>query len=349
MALYVMVQERGRRRHRIERVIRDRTNPLDFMDEDELVSRFRLNRQCILYLCENLRIDLERPTERSMALPVSLQILIALRFYAKGNFQSETGDTLNVGRMSVSRSTHDVTNSIIRRLSSRYIKFPRNPLAQNATKAAFHEIAAFPHILGVIDGSLIPIKPPSEAENTFVCRKGYHALNIQGIVDSSLKFINIVSKWPGNTHDAFVWNFSKVSTDFETGVLNRGWLLGDSAYPLKPWLLTPVLNPNTESEQNYNRAHKKTRAVVERAFGLWKSRFRCLHKSGGHLMYTPDKCSRIITATAVLHNICIARNVPYPEEELVVDYAGDDEQDANIDINAAGYQARLNLIENVFS
>ena len=66
-------------------------------------------------------------------------------------------------------------------------------------------------------------------------------------------------------------------------------------------------------------------------------------------MYTPDKCSRIITATAVLHNICIARNVPYPEEELVVDYAGDDEQDANIDINAAGYQARLNLIENVFS
>ena len=149
--------------------------------------------------------------------------------------------------------------------------------------------------------------------------------------------------------DAFVWNFSKVSTDFETGVLNRGWLLGDSAYPLKPWLLTPVLNPNTESEQNYNQAHKKTRAVVERAFGLWKSRFRCLHKSGGHLMYTPDKCSRIITATAVLHNICIARNVPYPEEEQVVDYAGDDEQDANIDINAAGYQARLNLIENVFS
>ena len=115
MALYVMVQERARRRHRIERVIRDRTNLLDFMDEDELMSRFRLNRQCILYLCENLRIDLERSTERSLALPASLQILIAPRFYAKGNFQSEIGDTLNVGRMSVSRSTHDVTNSIIRR------------------------------------------------------------------------------------------------------------------------------------------------------------------------------------------------------------------------------------------
>ena len=155
-------------------------------------------------LCEKLHIDLERPAERSMALPGSLQILIKLRFYAKWNFQSETGDTLNVGRSSECRSTHDVTNSIIRRLSSRYIKFPRNPLAQNA-------------------------------------------LNIQGIVDSSLKFINIVSKWLANTQDAFVWNFSKVSTDFETGILNRGWLLGDRAYPLKPWLLTPVLNPNTES------------------------------------------------------------------------------------------------------
>ena len=114
-----------------------------------------------------------------------------------------------------------------------------------------------------------------------------------------------------------------------------------------------AFNPSFKSEHRIIKtlqpSLQKDKAVVERALGLWKNRFRCLHKSVGHLLYTADKCSHIITATAVLHNICIARNVPYPEEELAEDYAGDDEQDANIDINAVGYQARLNLIEDVFS
>ena len=66
-------------------------------------------------------------------------------------------------------------------------------------------------------------------------------------------------------------------------------------------------------------------------------------------MYTPDKCSSIITSTVVLHNICIALNVPYHEESLVEYNAGDDEQDAYIDVNAAGYQVKLIPIKNVIS
>ena len=79
-------------------------------------------------------------------------------------------------------------------------------------------------------------------------------------------------KFPGSVHDVFIVNKSELSYHLEnTGV--DGWLLGDSVYPLKKFLMTPKLNPSAFAEQRYNRAHSKTRVVVERAFGVCKSGF----------------------------------------------------------------------------
>ena len=55
---------------------------------------------------------------------------------------------------------------------------------------------------------------------------------------------------------------------------NIGQLIGDSGFPLRPYLLTPVMHPNYEAERIYNNKHSKTRVVVEKAFGHLKSRFR---------------------------------------------------------------------------
>jgi len=94
--------------------------------------------------------------------------------------------------------------------------------------------------------------------------------------------------------------------------------VGDSGYPLEPWLMTPVAAPTTPSEIAYNRRHCRTRVVIERCFGLWKSRFRCLDKSGGTLLYTAEKACRLVIATAVLHNFCISRQIPAEVDEAVV-------------------------------
>ncbi|XP_069089276.1 uncharacterized protein [Pleurodeles waltl] len=78
---------------------------------------------------------------------------------------------------------------------------------------------------------------------------------------------------------------------------------GDSAYSLRPWILTPYPTPGNLNERRYNIAHQRTRAVIERTFGLLKSRFRYLHKSGGALQYAPETACKIVATCAILHNI----------------------------------------------
>ena len=58
------------------------------------------------------------------------------------------------------------------------------------------------------------------------------------------------------------------------GLQDGEWIQGDSGYPLKEWLMTPINNPRNRHEENYNRSHCRTRNVVERAFGVFKARFK---------------------------------------------------------------------------
>ena len=87
------------------------------------------------------------------------------------------------------------------------------------------------------------------------------------------RFTNLVCRWPGSVHDSFILSQSGLSTKLENKNY-AGWLLGDSGYGLKPWLMTPIRHPTTPQESAYNRAQAKTRVVIERVFAVLKSRFR---------------------------------------------------------------------------
>lgn len=71
-------------------------------------------------------------------------------------------------------------------------------------------------------------------------------------------------------------------------------LLGDSGYPLRLWLMTPIINAREGSpEAAYNNNHRRCRSLIERCNGLLKMRFRCLLKHRA-LHYTPPVASKII-------------------------------------------------------
>ena len=38
--------------------------------------------------------------------------------------------------------------------------------------------------------------------------------------------MNVVARWPGSSHDAFIWDNSLVYDEFREGRMPSGWLLG---------------------------------------------------------------------------------------------------------------------------
>ncbi|KAJ8961622.1 hypothetical protein NQ314_005901 [Rhamnusium bicolor] len=84
-----------------------------------------------------------------------------------------------------------------------------------------------------------------------------------------------MSRYPGSVHDSAVWMTSQIRNHLVENYQNRdrySWLLGDSGYPLEPWLINAVHGHDlNEHELNFNRAVLSTRNVSERLNGVLKS------------------------------------------------------------------------------
>lgn len=116
------------------------------------------------------------------------------------------------------------------------------------------DIAGFPGVVDVIDGTHVRIIAPSEDEAVFMNRKRFHSINVQIVFKADYKILDIVAKRPGSTHDARMLSESGLR-QLSGGhyVPANCYLLWDSGYPCKPWLLTPYPQPRQGTQINYNR------------------------------------------------------------------------------------------------
>lgn len=281
MALMLLLEEENRRALRRARVFLPRTNPLESYSDEKLLRRFRMPRHVLLEVIDLIKDDLEPPTSRSQSIPASLQCLCALRFFATGQLQDDSADVFGFSQPTISKIVKSVAAALASKAKD-VIRFPKSVARQREIKEGFfdEERCRIPNVIGLIDGSLIGIKTPSTDEESFVSRKGGHAINVQGICDHQMKFTNVVVKWPGSTHDAFMWNNCALKNEFENGDIHGGLLLGDSAYPLRPWLLRPIQTTANDAEESFNVHHRRMRQKIENCFCRWKMRWLCIHKYG---------------------------------------------------------------------
>lgn len=188
-----------------------------------------------------------------------------------------------------------------------YIKWPQVHEIHNIQQE-FAAISNFPGVVGVIDGCHIPISAPTEHPNSYINRKGFHSILLQGICNSKMKFIDVFTGICGSVHDARVWQLSDIKNmieeDIERYFPQNSHLLADSAYPLSHYMLTPYRDNGhlNNIQHNYNTQLSKTRVIIERTFGMLKGRFRKLKYV---YMYNTEMIPLVILACCILHNICI--------------------------------------------
>ncbi|CAC5410216.1 unnamed protein product [Mytilus coruscus] len=118
---------------------------------------------------------------------------------------------------------------------------------------------------------------------------------------------HVFTDYPGSCHDARVLRQSDLwEHAFEfCGMANH--IIGDGAYPVRKWLLTPYRDNGqlTQQQKKFNHYLSVNRVVIERAFGLLKGRFR-------RLLYLDtseiETAVNVIMTSCILHNICLLNN-----------------------------------------
>ncbi|KAJ3669911.1 hypothetical protein LUZ60_010235 [Juncus effusus] len=294
-------------------------------EEDEAFRFFfRVSKRTFEYICSLVREDLiSRPPSgliniEGRLLSVEKQVAIAMRRLASGDSQVSVGAAFGVGQSTVSQVTWRFIESMEDR-SKHHLKWP-DPSELEQIKSQFESKFGIPNCCGAIDTTHIIMTLPAveSSEDWFDTERNY-SMFLQGIVDYNMRFLDIVTGYPGSMTFAQLLKLSgfynlcetrerlngsvKISKESEE---IREFIVGDLGFPILPWLMTPyeVKTKTLESSKlGFNERIDKVGCVATKALARLKGTWRILHK----VMWRPDKhkLPSIVLVCCLLHNIII--------------------------------------------
>ena len=126
--LLLLIEQQQRRfeaEPRVERLFRDRLNPLEVFRPEQVRRKFRFWPNQIRDILEMVRDEFEPQTARSHAVPALIKLCCALRFYASGSYLDVVGDVMGLSETTVCRVVRDVTAALLR-LQPQHLHWPGN-------------------------------------------------------------------------------------------------------------------------------------------------------------------------------------------------------------------------------
>ncbi|XP_067633998.1 putative nuclease HARBI1 [Eurosta solidaginis] len=337
------------------RLLRDIDDPFE-LERAEFKKLYRVSPDIVMGLADRLHENLRG--QRISAISEEQQVLCALRFYATGCYQRPVGEQwgISMSQSSISRCIHRATDAINEKVLFDEIKFPMTQEERQAAKEIFSSAHA-PFVggtIGAIDCTHVSILAQKVHEEAYVNHHGYHSINVQMICEPNLKILNVNAKFPGARHDAYIWSSCAARRAMHRAHENGNrhmFLIGDSGYPLEPWLMTPLPNqPEGTPKFRYNEALCKARNPIERLFGVLKGTWRCLSRQRV-LLYEPGFAGKIVNACSTLHNIRL-REQSFEIDDIdpiLVEHAVTNSEETFNSISSAGKRVQERLIANVFS
>ena len=121
----------------------------------------------------------------------TLQILVALGFFASGSFLQIIGDIFGLPKCSVTRVVKDVSLALAHK-QNEFILWP-SPAELQEVKRGFYDKGGFPGVIGCVDGTHVRIQAPRANKNDFMNRKGFHSINVQAVCNHKGREHNVLS------------------------------------------------------------------------------------------------------------------------------------------------------------
>ena len=177
-------------------------------DDYEFRRNFRISMSTTQTISELLKRNPNVPTpeEHGRGRPpidVHKQVLITIWYLANPSCVRDISDRFNVTTSSVFNVTRRITLAI-KELAPDFIIWPSGDEAKRVIHA-FHEMRGLSGVIGLIDGTHIPCKKPHDDPLSYINRKGFHSVIVQGICDNNLIFTNVNVGFPGSVHDGRVF------------------------------------------------------------------------------------------------------------------------------------------------
>ncbi|XP_053957681.1 putative nuclease HARBI1 [Anastrepha ludens] len=307
---------------RQRRFIRNYSNPME-LPATAFITNFRLNKEAFMFVLDKIKNKFH--CHLSSSITPMLKLCCALRFFAHGSYQQTVENEFQLGlaQPTVSLILKEILPILESEICSVLINTEMTEEEKQQAKSKYISRSGIPNVIGCVHGMHIAICAPNANKHLYLNRKGVFSINALIACDHDMNIRFVDARFPGSTHDSFVWNNSSLKSYLEnmhqTGD-HKSIYLGDSGFPLSPYLLTPFRQAESGTrESSFNEKHAKAINVVERAIGVLKCRFRCL-LSDRKMRYDPAKVTSIINICSALHNVCKKFRISDPEEaEILID------------------------------
>ncbi|XP_039948356.1 protein ANTAGONIST OF LIKE HETEROCHROMATIN PROTEIN 1-like [Bactrocera tryoni] len=201
----------------------------------------------------------------------------------------------------------------ILRLKNEFLYWPNERERLEIVSATSKEM---PGCVGYIDGSEIKLaEAPVMQHEIYYSRKRQYSVKLQAICDYKLRIRQVTIGYPGSVHDAKIFSNCSLAKHPERFLSTSQWVAGDSAYPLKPYLITPFRQNSVEHRKEerdlINAYFSKYRVRIENCFGLLKEKFGSLKELKFRMLSTSNKkeCNDWIMACCILHNMLISFDI----------------------------------------
>lgn len=119
-----------------------------------------------------------KANRRITGIPPIIQLATTLNVLASGSYQINVGShkALSIAQTTVSKIFRNTLKTLEERICPHWIFLDENAFPE--TQNYFFEKFKLPGIVGIVDGTHIPILKPNVDEHVFFNRKGYHSLNV---------------------------------------------------------------------------------------------------------------------------------------------------------------------------